>query len=362
VLVSLVFIGGSALLNFRMGYTAADNATDGKIYGSLAAAGDGLKAVSPFVAAYGWKHRQWLAVAAAALVFVCFTAYSFTSALGFSSQHRAAKEGTNRADMERHEDARQAIDRARARLDALGPQRASAEVSQEITNRMNAPVGSGRWTVDQVSEGCTKNRPLTRQACQDIANLKAEALRAWEAEKLDTEITALTLNSKTARIVTTADAQTDALRYLGRLLHVLPPEGKDTVEDPGAGEGLALLMAVFIELGSGLGLYIATTPWRVCAPAPSPPTPASFPAIVIGGPPLEAFVAECLQLRQGGRVHAAEMFETYKEWCARRDRPMQGKSRFERGILKLAKELGLAVDSGRAGWLVQDVVIKRKAA
>jgi len=61
ILVSLGFIGGSALLNYRMGFHSADNDTDGMIYGGLAAAGDGLKALSPFVAAWSrtsrWKPR-----------------------------------------------------------------------------------------------------------------------------------------------------------------------------------------------------------------------------------------------------------------------------------------------------------------
>lgn len=99
-----------------MGYGSACNPTDGTIYGSLAAAGDGLKTLSPFVAAYGWKHRQWLAVSAASIVFLTFTAYRFTSLLGFSSQHRAEKEGSAAAAMERHADARNAITRAHARL------------------------------------------------------------------------------------------------------------------------------------------------------------------------------------------------------------------------------------------------------
>jgi hypothetical protein len=191
ILVSLVFIGGSALLNFRMGFTSADNATDGTVYGILAAAGDGLKALAPFIAACGWKHRDWLATLAAVMVFVVFTAYSFTSALGFSSQHRAAKEGAAAGAIERHQDVRDQLRRDNARLDALGPQRSSGEVSQAIANQLRTPVGTGRWTVDQVSEGCAKNKAATKDACAKIAVLREEAVRAEEAEQLTVEVKSL---------------------------------------------------------------------------------------------------------------------------------------------------------------------------
>ncbi|MBS0232548.1 MAG: hypothetical protein JSR99_03570 [Proteobacteria bacterium] len=357
---SLVFIGGSALLNYRMGFASAGNDIDGTIYGGLAAAGDGLKALCPFVAAYGWKTRDWLATAAAAIVFVVFTAFSFTSALGFSSQHRAVKEGTAAARMERHIDTRDTIRRDRERLDALGPQRSSAEVNQSILNRLNAPVGSGRWTVGRVSDGCATYKRLTREACARVADLRSEAARAAEAERLAAELLTLTRATGEAPLVQSADPQTDALTFLGRLLHLLPATNADEKDaSTGAGFGLALLMAVFIELGSGLGLYIATTPWRgrnrpEHHESPSPPLPA-----IMSGPPLEAFMAECLERKAGHALHLAVAFEAYKDWCAQRHRSVQGRTRFERGLLKLAKELGLGVDSGVSGWVIRDVALRQ---
>lgn len=362
ILASLTFIAGSALLNYRMGYGSAGNDTDGRIYGSLAAAGDGLKALSPFVAAWGWRHRDWLATSAATIVFMVFTLYSFTSALGFSSQHRAHKEGSAAAEIERHQDTRDTIRRDRLRLDALGPQRSNAEVKQAIATLLGAPAGSGRWTVDQLSEGCTKNKALTRDICMKVATLKEEATRAEEAERLTVELRRFT-NTTGTPLIDSADPQTDALTFLGRVLHLLPRSDKVAKEEgQQVGYGLAVLMAVFIELGSGLGLYIATTPWRSsrrrqdATEAPPPPLPA-----MTGGPPLEAFTAERLQRKPGRELHLATAFEAYKEWCEDRNRPMVGRTRFDRGLLKLARELGLEVDSGRSGWTVRDVALRPAA-
>jgi hypothetical protein len=357
VTASVVFVCGSAVLNYRMGYASASNPLDGVVYGSLAAAGDGLKAVAPFGVAYAWRRRQWLAVPLAAALFVAFTLYSFTASLGFSAQHRAHKEGEAAASIEGHADRRAEIKRARARLEALGLQRGSGEVRQAIANLSAKPVGSGRWTVTQVSEACTKNKRLTQTPCADIAALKLELARAEEAERLVASLKALTDDAPDGPLVTTADAQTEALAFLGGRMIVLPQQndGKDMAR---AGYALAVLMAVFIELGSGLGLYVATLPLRrrpgsLSAPLPSP----SFPAIP-HGPSVDMFVMERLQRRSGAGVTVSEAFESYKTWCEVRGKSMIGRTRFERGLVKLAREIGLDADCGLSGWVIRDVALR----
>jgi hypothetical protein len=356
ILISSVFIAGSALLNFRMGFTSADNPTDGTIYGGLAATGDGLKALSPFVAGYAWRHRHWLATFAATIVFVTFTAYSFTSALGFSSQHRAVKEGNAITLMERHQDMRSQLRRDTAELDALGPQRSSGEISQAINNRFSAPIGSGRWTVDQVSEACTRNKPATREACAAIASLKEELARAREAERLSAEIHRLTETLSSNPVVETANPQADALAFLGRGLNLISEKDGTAREDKTVGFGLALLMAIFIELGSGLGLYISTTPWRASPPQPSPePT---IPAI-LEGPPIEAFVAECFERKSGHELELAFAFAAYVKWCEARGKPRLARGRFEHGLVKLAREIGLEDSNSSCGWVIMDVSLRK---
>ncbi|MBS0237127.1 MAG: hypothetical protein JSR89_01740 [Proteobacteria bacterium] len=158
-----------------------------------------------------------------------------------------------------------------------------------IANQLATPVGFGRWTVDQASEG------------------------GAAADK-------------------------------GTANHM--------------GDGLALLMAIFIELGSGLGLYIATTPWRVGSTAAGPEVSSpSLPTLMFDGPPLEAFAAECLHLKPGHQLQLGTAFETYREWCAKRNRSILSRTRFMRGLVRLAKELGLDADG--TSLIVRDIALRK---
>lgn len=215
--------------------------------------------------------------------------------------------------------------------------------------------------VIKVASGEDKNAFCERHLAQAVEERVTELREKHgsEAERLAREIRSLTTKGD-APVLNTADPQTDALAYLGRVLHLLPAEEKkEDQERKRAGYDLSLLMAIFIELGSGLGLYISTTPWRSrgskaeAEDVPSPPLPA-----IINGVPLEAFAAECLERKQGQELYLAVAFEAYKDWSEQHNRPMLGRTRFDRGLLRLAKELGLDVDSGVSGWLIHDVRLR----
>ena len=92
MVLSLALIGVSALLNFRMAYRMGDTELDAWIYGGGAASADGLKALLPFFIAWAMYKREYLAVAAASVLFAVMTAYSFSAGMGFAAQLRSYQE------------------------------------------------------------------------------------------------------------------------------------------------------------------------------------------------------------------------------------------------------------------------------
>lgn len=356
VVVSLGLVVVAAVLNFRMGYRSADTDLDGLIYGAGAGCGDALKAIAPFMGFWGWRRKDWVAVAAAVLLFTVFTAYSFTAALGFAAQHRANKEAAALRGIEQHADLRGEMDRAVARVKDMGSQRSAAEVEQSVVIAYRQTVGYGNKTVADVSQGCTLNRLATRTACQAIAKLGEELARAKEAESLDAKITTLRASldqQANGATAASADPQVDAIKRAADIL--TNKVGKDDI-----GYALSFLLAAFIELGSGLGLYVVTTPWRSKASLlvqPPPPSPSKeegrglVPVKALAGEVLDpsgralglvdSYAMERLEPDDSGELLIGEMFEDYVTWCRWRGELPFSRTEFGRQFGALAKFLGM---------------------
>lgn len=333
VVVSVGLIAVSALLNFRMGYRSADTEFDGLVYGAGAGLGDALKAISPFMLHAGLRNRDWLAAVAAALIFSVFSVYSFTAALGFAADHRASKAGVAQGAIDTRKDARAEKTRLDARLLLLGPQRPSKEISSQIEAVYREPAYRGGKSVAQVSAHCTLMRTSTRERCASIGNLNAELARAEEAERLSEQANALRLELEgLGGAAESADAQVDALgRVAVKVSRAVAPED--------IGLGLSVLLALFVELGSGLGLYVSTTPWRARTGG------AAFAAASneqrLG--PVEGFVVERLEPHEDGSLTMGMLFAGYSTWCGENGLVPYARRDFQHRFGKLADEAGMRV-------------------
>lgn len=256
ILVSVGLIAVSVALNVRMGYRSGDSDFDGKLYGLGAGLGDCLKAIAPFMMSWGIRHGDALAAISAVLLFGICTGYSFVSSLGFAAEQRANKAGVALGSKDSYGDLRGRKTRLEERLAFLGLQRSVAEVDAAIMAVLSRPAWRGGQTVGAVSADCSLNRKATRQSCEEVAKLRAEKARAEEFARVGVDLEAV-LQALAARssVATTVDAQVDALAKVTGL--VSTAIAKDTI-----GLGLSLLLACFLEIGSGLGLYMVTTPWR----------------------------------------------------------------------------------------------------
>lgn len=353
IVASVGMIGVSVALNARMGYGSADTDVDGKLYGAGAGLGDCLKAMAPFMLGWAVKNRDPLAAASAALLFGICTAYSFTAALGFAAQHRAEKAGVAQGEIDARKDARAEKKRIEDRLSFLGPQRSSDEVRQAREAIFRQRAWANGRTVGEVSENCALNRKSTREPCAKVAALGAELARAEEVEGLTQELKAVFKKMPKGEVVLVADAQVDALsRFANFVTAALKKED--------IGFGLSLLLALFIELGSGLGLYMVTTPWRGgkgAAGEIGPEGPKRREPRKLGH--VDAFMLERLEPADG-RVFLDLITHHYRAWCETNDRVAYRDAEFGKRFEVLARELGFEGFKEGARIYFRGIGLKRR--
>jgi len=337
VVVSLCLISVSAVLNYRMGFHSGAGGLDGVVYGIGAASGDVLKAMSPFMGHWGRKNRDWLAVAAAVTMFVSLTAYSFTAAYGFSAIHRSELSALADKRIEDRAGMKAAFARTEARLDQLGPQRASGEVKAAIAAAYAEPVG--KTTLEGATERCKAVRAWSRKACAAVKGLERELEASLEQEKLSSEAARLREELKgEAAAPEAGDPQREGIRTLLALANI--EVSRETV-----GYGLGLLLAVLIELGSGLGLYLVTTPLRgkVSTQTMGVEMKQSLnPAYgdVQRGEVAE-YVTNQVMIVEGEESGMDVLFKDYIGWCRRQNRHAVARAGFERAFQRFAQMAGV---------------------
>lgn len=334
ILVSIGLIAVSVALNVRMGYRSAGSDIDGKLYGLGAGLGDCLKAISPFMASWGIRQGDVLAVASAMVLFIICTGYSFMASLGFAAEQRAGRAGVAQGVIDSYGDLRAEKTRLQDRLAFLGPQRSVSAVEADIKAIFSTRAWKDGQTVGVVSADCSLNRKATRTACERVAKLQVERESAAAAEEVASNLDAL-LAKLSGRInqpvVQTIDAQVDALAKVAGL--VTAAIGKEQI-----GLGLSLLLACFIEVGSGLGLYMVTTPWRVRNTAAQLESPAKGVGKRLGH--VDAYMLACV-LPGNDLLSESALHADYVRWCRTRNEVAYGKEEFARRFARLAAECGL---------------------
>ena len=160
----------------------------------------------------------------------------------------------------------------------------------------------------------------SRDLCQAIERLNAELATAQEAKALQGKFddVALRLSKmNAANALKSVDPQADALAKITGF-------SPDTVR-----MGLAVLIAVLIELGSGLGFWLlmpAEAPQEGEAAKPDKrkrePVKKAYVAQFAATPPpepetciVEKWASEMVIRRRNGHVLASELRASFKSWC-----------------------------------------------
>jgi hypothetical protein len=242
----------SAAMNWRFGFQLGKTEFDGLIYGSASAAADCLKALVPFFFFAAIRNKMWSQAVASALVWSVVTAYSLTSALGHAALNRADTSGQRAAQVLSYKDVRADLKRAKEERSWVPQHRPVTAVQAALTGfEKNRRY---RWT-----DSCTKIKGRNnRKFCQEYTSAKIELASAQQAVKLESRIAELEGKLDGLKGVTHSSADPQAA-VLTKLAGVFLPGVKiDDIQT-----ALVIFIALLLEVGSGLGMYIAFSQWRV---------------------------------------------------------------------------------------------------
>jgi len=392
VLAAGVLLAVSAAMNWRFGYQLGKTEFDGLIYGSASAAADVMKALVPFFFFAAWRSKMWAQAAAAAVVGLVVTAYSLTSALGHAALNRADTTGQRAVDAQSHKDVRADLERAKSQLGWVPQHRPLATVQAELDGVTKQRYWS--W-----SNGCTAIKGAQSKGfCDQYTALKSEHGAAQEALRLEARIAELQakMGKQEGVVHASADPQAAVLAALAGI--ILPGVKVEHVQT-----ALTVFVALLLEVGSGLGMYIAFSQWRIHdsvaprAPAmvsvqayAAPPLPAIEPPAAIedathvavpvavakprlgandnksaparlAGPPesdVERFRNERIESQEGSTVTVSELYEDYCTWCDEQQKEPLALPTFSREFQELGIEK--AKVAGRVRYM--KIAIKSSAS
>ncbi|MDX2288579.1 MAG: hypothetical protein NW217_07130 [Hyphomicrobiaceae bacterium] len=382
ILAAGVLLAVSAAMNWRFGVSLGKTEFDGQIYGAASAAADCMKALVPFFFFAALKNRAWSQAVASFVVWVVVTAYSLTSAFGHAALNRFDVASDRSTEKLAYQDLRSDLTRAKEQLGWVPEHRPQATVAAEIEG-LKAQKG---WTV---TEGCTKiTGPYGRTFCQQVSGLQAELASATQAASLEVRIAGIQEKLSgvdASSAMSEADPQAAVLAKL---------TGFEIEQIQLA---MTLFIALLLEVGSGFGMYIAFSQWKVYdQPAPAAPrmVPVNIAAAAVAGPSIapvpvqiekprsgandnatkvasaspapqrlvapesdvERYYKERIETQDGSSVTATELFEDYCQWCEELDKEPLAFPKFSRDF----GELG--VQKARVAGRVRYIGVARKSS
>ena len=253
VLAAGVLLAVSAAMNWRFGFSLGRTELDGQIYGAASAAADCLKALVPFFFFAAVRNKVWSQAVASALVWVVVTAYAMTSALGHAALNRFDSTGHRAQEAQAYKDLRTDLKRAEEEAGWIPQHRPYLAVQSEIDGLKMQKAW--KW-----SNGCTDvNSKTERTICNKYTALNAELASASAAKTADGHITQLRAQLDAAAgtpALSEADPQAKVLTELATTF--FPGVKIENVQ-----MALTLFVALLLEVGSGFGMYVAFSQWRL---------------------------------------------------------------------------------------------------
>ncbi|MEO1555865.1 MAG: hypothetical protein AAFS01_05505 [Pseudomonadota bacterium] len=242
-MASLVMLAVSGSMNFLFMSGLGKTDTESLVLGAASASADGLKALLPFFIWWGWQEKRRLLALAGSGVWLFFVGFSLLSAVGFSASNRGAITDTREGLAATFETAQRDLTAAERELAGL-PEHRPAPVVQ---NAIEGLKQNRRWTS---TRGCTDaTATASRRFCEQYFAVRQELASAVEGQRLKSRVEGL--KREVARL-RDAGAGQDVDPQVSILSKIMG-HGEDRVRLL-----LILVVAVLVELGSSLGLWLST--------------------------------------------------------------------------------------------------------
>ncbi len=266
---ALTLIGASGLMNWVFMTSLGKSEFEQQILGAVSIAVSAFLALLPTLLLWAYRERRPLYILLGVPVFLAFAAFSLSSAVGFAAKNRGSLSEDRALAAARLAGLKQEIEEVAAKLKALPPFRPFAILQESLRGLEQ----DRRWQSSKSCQDATTD--ASRSFCQSYFELKADAARASEAERVEGRIAGLKSQSRQLEEQGAGREADNQAVVLARLLGV--PAAK--VE-----RALMLFLALLVEVGAALGLFFATGHIR---PASSADAPRSRGLTVIEGGALQ---------------------------------------------------------------------------
>lgn len=242
ITAAIVLVAASASMNFLFASSMGRTALEGSILGAVAVGVDMLKAVLAIFLGYAARQQRWLFVAIGVAAFVLFSTLSLAAAFGFTATNRQVAIAGYERGNHRLVELERRLGELQSKLRRLPTHRILALVDAEF----DAKRVDARWLTSRECAALTTAR--LREFCEGIALLRSERVAAVEAARLE-------------RLISEHEREVGELRKAGGDV-AADPQARSMAQALGLSEqevrrGLSALLALVVEVGSALGVYIA---------------------------------------------------------------------------------------------------------
>ena len=342
ICAALVMCAVSAAMNYLFLSSLGKTPLEAHVLGAASAAADILKALLPFLIAWSWRDHRYVAAILGSLAFAFFAGFSLLSAIGFAADNRGALVDARDGVAQEYARMQRSLAETETARSRLPPHRPATIIAEEIERHRQ----SRRWSA---TIACTNvTQPESRDFCAEYFRMRAELAAANEGARL-TALTA-TLHTESAKLRESGAGQDSDPQV--SLLSWITGVSAERIR-----LGLIVAVALLVEIGASLGLFLATghrlvtVKARVETAEPTVPEAAFHDSV-------EDFCLEALVPSEASVLAVDELERSYRDWCRREGGSPLCPQTFSAVFAELAAAVGLPRTQG--GW--RGIALKHDSA